>query len=118
VRAYAFASLLLVAVSGCTMHAAIKDPAPYIDQHRPKTIWVERSRAAVTQVDNPRMTYFGDTILGFTNGKPVRIPLGEVTRASVTKTDWLTTGLSIAALAAAVVAVDVPGQFGKGKGGL
>jgi hypothetical protein len=118
VRAYVVASLFLVPVSGCTMHAAIKDPAPYVDQHQPKTIWIERSSAAVTQVDNPHISYFGDTIIGFTNGKPVRIPIGEVTRASVTKTDWVTTGLCIAALAGAFVAVDVPGQFSKGKGGL
>jgi hypothetical protein len=102
------ASLLLL--SGCTMQAAVKDPGPYVDQKRPKSIWIEQG-SAVTRVDQPRLTYFGDTIIGVSDGRPVRIPLATVTHATVSKIDWQTTTLSLVALAALAAVVDVPAQF-------
>jgi len=107
----------LVFTAGCTEHNEVQAPGPYINQSRPKTIWVER-HDTVTRVDQPQMTYFGDTIVGLSAGRPVRIPLASVTRATVSQLDWQTTGLSLVALVALAIAVDLPAQFSKSKGGL
>jgi len=108
------ASLLLLC--GCAEQTAVREPSTYIDQHHPNTIVLERGRLS-TRVHQPRLNETGDTIIGDASGQPVRIAIADVTRATVSKTDWETTGLIIVALVAAGVAVDLPGQFSKGKSG-
>jgi hypothetical protein len=94
------------------MHSEVRAPGPYIDQLHPKAIWVERGDT-VTRVDQPHLTYFGDTILGMSAGQPVRIPLANVKRATISQIDWQTTGLSLVAIVALALAVDLPAQFNK-----
>jgi hypothetical protein len=109
---------LLLAGAACTSVKPVQ-PAEYIPQHKPATVWVTYTDNSYVPVDNP--TIVGDTLKGTWAGlaEPVTIPFNQIQTVHAKMPNKKKTFMlfGVVGLAAAGVAYTVSTAGNDGKDG-